>query len=243
MSCRLPPAFPWRSAETSCQHSPCGLHSPPAQPSPAQPTHPWLRSFSVLSSHSRTATALPSRHCVKMSSMAAAGGDVGKDMGTPDPPGWEVPGTTSTGASRPPPCPLLPHPCSSPGSRRQAELRAGARPAPKRRILGDSSGATATPRKPGQHSQAYHQAQLAPVPTALGGSEAGGAQQPQEGTLQIWCGNGAVAAQHPWHGILQPQDPPDPLVWAWHGTTLINWDPKASCTSLGSMGTPAQSQA
>lgn len=31
--------------------------------------HPKLRSFSVLSSHRRTATEFPSRHCVKMSSM------------------------------------------------------------------------------------------------------------------------------------------------------------------------------
>ena len=35
-------------------------------------THPWLRSFSVLSNHKRTATALPSRHCVKISSITAA---------------------------------------------------------------------------------------------------------------------------------------------------------------------------
>lgn len=32
-------------------------------------SHPKLRSFSVLSSHRRTATEFPSRHCVKMSSM------------------------------------------------------------------------------------------------------------------------------------------------------------------------------
>lgn len=37
----------------------------------APPAHPWLRSFSVLSNHRRTATALPSRHCVKISSIAA----------------------------------------------------------------------------------------------------------------------------------------------------------------------------
>lgn len=35
-------------------------------------THPWLRSFSVLSNHNRTATALPSRHWVKISSISTA---------------------------------------------------------------------------------------------------------------------------------------------------------------------------
>lgn len=34
-------------------------------------THPWFRSFSVLSNQRRTATALPSRHWVKMSSISA----------------------------------------------------------------------------------------------------------------------------------------------------------------------------
>lgn len=67
---------------------PSSALGPWAQPSPGRhlgglsvagppPAHPWLRSFSVLSSQRRTATALPSRHCVKMSSMA--GGAVGRD--------------------------------------------------------------------------------------------------------------------------------------------------------------------
>lgn len=36
---------------------------------PEMITYPWLRSFSVLSSHIRTWNALPSRTCVKMSSI------------------------------------------------------------------------------------------------------------------------------------------------------------------------------
>lgn len=67
---------------------------------------------------------------------------------------------------------------------------------PEGKIAGDSSGAVATRRKPGWHPRAYHQAQLAPVPTALQRSEARG-------------------AQHPQGGILQCHDPPDPLGWAW----------------------------
>lgn len=45
--------------------------------------HPWLRSFSVLSNHKRTATALPSRHCVKMSSISAAMPNVFYSYGAP----------------------------------------------------------------------------------------------------------------------------------------------------------------
>lgn len=40
VSCRLPPAFPWRPAETSPQHSPPALHSPPHHP--AQPRSPLV---------------------------------------------------------------------------------------------------------------------------------------------------------------------------------------------------------
>lgn len=39
-------------------------------------THPWLRSFSVLSNQRRTATALPSRHWVKISSILVPSGSL-----------------------------------------------------------------------------------------------------------------------------------------------------------------------
>lgn len=68
-----PPLDTERKRDRSCS-SALG----PGQPRHrSPPAHPWLRSFSVLSSQRRTATALPSRHCVKMSSIAALAAERG----------------------------------------------------------------------------------------------------------------------------------------------------------------------